>query len=175
MEAEFVGQHGDGKGSIGARTLADALANRGWVWGKTMNVQLKRAYEEPEAGDGKRFLVDRLWPRGRTKDALKIEAWLKDLAPSDDLRRWFHERPSQWIAFRKRYLEELAAPSAELALEQLYAALAPGRRVTLVYSSKNETHNNAVVLKELIEGARKPPTGTGPVRAAGRQRARASR
>ncbi|ABF43493.1 protein of unknown function DUF488 [Candidatus Koribacter versatilis Ellin345] len=140
-----------------------------------MNVQLKRAYDEPSASDGKRFLVDRLWPRGKAKEALHIEAWLKDLAPSDELRKWFHERPAQWLLFRRRYLAELSAPAAEAALEQLYSALAPGRRVTLVYSSKNEAHNNAVVLKELIEGARKPPTGTGPVREAGRQRARAQR
>jgi uncharacterized protein YeaO (DUF488 family) len=135
-----------------------------------MNVQLKRAYEAPSLGDGKRFLVDRLWPRGITKDGLKIEAWLKDLAPSNELRKWFHERPSQWLMFRRRYMEELADPAAEAALEELYAALAPGRKVTLVYSSKDEERNNAVVLKELIEGARKPPTGTGPVREAGGQR-----
>ena len=141
-----------------------------------MNVQLKRAYESPSQGDGKRFLVDRLWPRGVTKNALKIEAWLKDLAPSDELRKWFHERPSQWGVFRRRYLEELNAPEAEAALERLYEALGPGKRVTLVYSAKNVERNNAVVLKELIEGARKPPTGTGPVKeAAGQKRARAQK
>ncbi|HEY3929548.1 MAG TPA: DUF488 family protein [Candidatus Koribacter sp.] len=137
-----------------------------------MNVALKRAYELPSRNDGKRFLVDRLWPRGVKKDALKLEAWLRDLAPSDELRKWYHERPTQWPLFRKRYLEELNTPEATAALEQLYAALSG--RVTLVYSSKNETHNNAVVLKELIEGARKPPTGTGPVRAAAQRRARAA-
>jgi uncharacterized protein YeaO (DUF488 family) len=140
-----------------------------------MNVGLKRAYDPPSRTDGKRFLVDRLWPRGKSKDSLKIDSWLKDLAPSNELRRWFHARPSQWMLFRKRYLEELAVPAAEAALEQLYAALATGKRVTLVYSSKNEAYNNAVVLKELIEGARKPPTGTGPVREAGQRRARAQR
>jgi uncharacterized protein YeaO (DUF488 family) len=139
-----------------------------------MNVSLKRAYDPPSRSDGKRFLVDRLWPRGITKDALHLEAWLRDLAPSDELRKWYHARPTQWLAFRKRYLEELNKPEALAALEQLYAALAPGKRVTLVYSAKNEERNNAVVLKELLEGARKPPTGTGPVREAAQRRARAA-
>jgi uncharacterized protein YeaO (DUF488 family) len=138
-----------------------------------MHVALKRAYDPPSRSDGKRFLVDRLWPRGVKKEALQLAAWLRDLAPSNELRKWFHERPAQWVTFRKRYLEELANPEAMAALEQLYAALAPGKRVTLVYSSKNEDRNNAVVLKELIEGARKPPTGTGPVREAKQGRARA--
>jgi uncharacterized protein YeaO (DUF488 family) len=139
-----------------------------------MNIAVKRAYDPPSKGDGKRFLVDRLWPRGVKKEALQLEAWLRDLAPTNELRTWFHARPAQWLAFRKRYIEELSAPAALKALEQLYDALAPGRKVTLVYSSKNEEHNNAVVLKELIEGARKPPTGTGPVREAGQRRARAA-
>ena len=90
------------------------------------------------------------------------------------MRKWYHERPTQWLVFRKRYLAELASPAAEAALEQLYDALMPGRPVTLVYASKDEQRNNAVVLKELIEGARKPPTGTGPVREAGQRRARAA-
>jgi uncharacterized protein YeaO (DUF488 family) len=139
-----------------------------------MNIAVKRAYDPPSKADGKRFLVDRLWPRGVKKEALQLEAWLRDLAPSNELRTWFHARPAQWLAFRKRYIEELSAPAALKCLEQLYDALAPGRKVTLVYSSKNEEHNNAVVLKELIEGARKPPTGTGPVREAGQRRARAA-
>lgn len=139
-----------------------------------MNIAVKRAYDPPSLSDGKRFLVDRLWPRGVKKEALQIEAWLRDLAPSDELRKWFHARPAQWLAFRKRYIEELSRPAALNALEQLYDAMTPGRKVTLVYSSKNQEHNNAVVLKELIEGARKPPTGTGPVREAGQRRARAA-
>lgn len=140
-----------------------------------MKVSLKRAYDPPSRMDGKRFLVDRLWPRGKTKDALQLEAWLRDLAPSNELRKWYHARPAQWLLFRKRYLDELNAPEATAALEQLYGALTAGSRVTLVYASKNDTHNNAVVLKELIEGARKPPTGTGPIREAGQRRARAQR
>jgi uncharacterized protein YeaO (DUF488 family) len=140
-----------------------------------MRVALKRAYETPSRTDGKRFLVDRLWPRGVKKDELNLAAWLRELAPSNELRKWYHERPKQWLLFRKRYLAELCSPEAMAALEQLYSAMSPGKRVTLVYSSKNETYNNAVVLKELIEGARKPPTGTGPVRAAAQGRARAAR
>ena len=139
-----------------------------------MNVSLKRAYDPPASRDGQRFLVDRLWPRGLRKDQLKLQAWLRDLAPSTALRQWFHARPSQWPVFRKRYLEELSAPEALAALEQLYAALAAGKHVTLVYSAKNAERNNAVVLKELIEGARKPPTGTGPVREASQRRARSA-
>jgi uncharacterized protein YeaO (DUF488 family) len=139
-----------------------------------MTVALKRAYDPPSRNDGKRFLVDRLWPRGLKKDTLQLEAWLRDLAPSDELRKWFHERPAQRLLFRKRYFAELAAPAALVALEQLYAALAKGKRITLVYSSKNEDFNNAVVLKELIDGTRKPPTGTGPIREVAQRRSRAA-
>lgn len=155
-------------------STADAEAHR--VHRSTMiRIALKRAYDPPSRADGQRFLVDRLWPRGKTKESLQLTAWLKDLAPSNELRQWFHERPAQWLAFRKRYFAELAEPAAMAALEQLYAALAPGKRVTLVYASKNDQRNNAVVLKELIEGARKPPTGTGPLRDSGQRRARAAR
>lgn len=139
-----------------------------------MTVALKRAYDPPSRSDGKRFLVDRLWPRGLKKDALELEAWLRDLAPSDELRKWFHERPAQRLLFRKRYFKELAEPAALVALEQLYAAIAEHKRVTLVYSAKNVEFNNAVVLKELIDGSRKPPTGTGPIREVAQRRSRAA-
>ena len=76
------------------------------------DVALKRAYDAASASDGLRVLVDRLWPRGISRDEARIDAWLRDLAPSDELRRWFHARPAQWLAFRKRYLEELHEPSA---------------------------------------------------------------
>ncbi|MGZ4108035.1 MAG: DUF488 domain-containing protein, partial [Tumebacillaceae bacterium] len=104
-----------------------------------MTVALKRAYETPSRSDGKRFLVDRLWPRGVKKDELNLAAWLRELAPSNELRKWYHDRPTQWLLFRKRYLAELCDPKAMAALEQIYGALKPGKRVTLVYSSKNET------------------------------------
>ncbi len=141
-----------------------------------MQIQLKRVYEEPSNDDGARILVDRLWPRGITKDAAKLQAWLRDLAPSDELRKWYHERPTQWPAFRKKYLEELSCPDAIKALEQLHRIADSTYTTTLVFASKNERQNNAVVLKELLEGAKKPPSSTGPAKAAaGEKRARARR
>jgi uncharacterized protein YeaO (DUF488 family) len=132
-----------------------------------MPVALKRAYEKPSPSDGARILVDRLWPRGVSKDKAQLEAWLRDLAPSTELRRWFHARPLQWPVFRKRYLEELGEPEAARALAQLYDLARKRRRLTLVFSSRNLEHNNAVVLKELLEGMRKPPHSSGPEKAAG--------
>jgi uncharacterized protein YeaO (DUF488 family) len=131
-----------------------------------MPVALKRAYEKPSASDGVRVLVDRLWPRGVKKDNARIDAWLRDLAPSTQLRRWFHARPMQWPQFRKRYLEELGEAAAALALSQLYDLAGKRKRLTLVFSSRNLEHNNAVVLKELLDGMRKPPHSSGPERAA---------
>lgn len=141
-----------------------------------MNVKVKRVYEPPSASDGQRVLVDRLWPRGLTKAGVHIAAWLKELAPSNELRHWFHERPQYFEVFRKRYLRELAAPAAAQALEQLYAMVGEAKLVTLVYASKNETHNNAVVLRDLLQGMRKPPSSSGPAKAAAvRNRARMPR
>ena len=139
-----------------------------------MPVTLKRVYKAPAAGDGARVLVDRLWPRGLTKEKARIDAWLRDLAPSDELRRWFHARPTQWPQFRKRYLVELAEPEKARALEELYELAHRRASLTLLFASRNEEHNNATVLKELLEGMRKPPTSSGPVRAAA-VRARQSR
>lgn len=142
-----------------------------------MAVSVKRAYEKPARSDGARVLVDRLWPRGIRKEDAQLTAWLKELAPSNELRLWFHARRSQWLLFRKKYLAELRSPEANATLEKLYELVAKRARVTLVYASKDSEHNNAVVLKQLIEGGRKPPNSTGPVRAAamGRKRARAPR
>jgi uncharacterized protein YeaO (DUF488 family) len=127
----------------------------------TKRIQVKRVYEEPASSDGTRVLVDRLWPRGVSKQRLAIHAWLRDLAPSDVLRRWFHARPEAWTAFRRRYLKELALPEAAGALHELYRLARPRKPLTLLFASKNERHNNAVVLRDLLEGMRKPPTGTG--------------
>ncbi len=91
-----------------------------------------------------------------------MQEWLRDLAPSDELRKWFHTQPEQWAAFRKRYLKELARPEAGKDLQKLYSLAHKKRRLTLLYASKNETRNNAIVLKDLLDGMRKPPTGTGP-------------
>ena len=131
-----------------------------------MDVALKRAYDKPSASDGARVLVDRLWPRGITKQGARLHAWLKDLAPSGALRKWYHARPSMWIHFRKRYLEELREPAAETALAQLYDLVTSREKVTLVFASKNAERNNATVLKELLEGMRKPPHSSGPMPAA---------
>jgi uncharacterized protein YeaO (DUF488 family) len=127
-----------------------------------MPVAVKRIYEKPARVDGTRVLVDRLWPRGVSKGAAALDAWLRDLAPSDELRQWFHARPEGWANFRKRYLKELARPEANSHLQQLYDFANRRKRLTLLFSSKNEEHNNAVVLKDLLDGMRKPPTGTGP-------------
>ena len=126
------------------------------------SVTVKRVYEKPARGDGYRVLVDRLWPRGLSKRQVELDAWLRDLAPSNELRQWFHARPESWLAFRKRYLKELAAPEAAEALGELYRMARRKKNLTLLFASKNELHNNAVVLKDLLDGMRKPPTGTGP-------------
>jgi uncharacterized protein YeaO (DUF488 family) len=131
-----------------------------------MPVTLKRVYEKPSTRDGYRVLVDRLWPRGLSKDAVKVDLWLKEIAPSDELRQWFHERRTQWRAFRERYMEELAEPEKMRALEQLYGLAKTRKALTLLFASKDVEHNNAVVLKELLEGTKKPPRSTGGAAAA---------
>ncbi len=138
-----------------------------------MQIRLKRVYDSPTRTDGARVLVDRLWPRGISKDSAKLTAWLKDLAPSDDLRTWYHARPSLWLTFRKKYLEELRAPEASAALEKLYELTEDNNCVTLLFASRNLDKNNATVLKELLDGNRKPPAASGAVSAAGAKRGRA--
>jgi uncharacterized protein YeaO (DUF488 family) len=123
---------------------------------------VKRVYEEPARTDGTRVLVDRLWPRGLSKARAAVDKWLRDLAPSDALRKWFHARPDGWTIFRKRYLKELARPESAEALGELYRLANQRKRLTLLFASRNEERNNATVLKDLLEGMRKPPTGTGP-------------
>jgi uncharacterized protein YeaO (DUF488 family) len=139
-------------------------------------INLKRAYEKPSAKDGARVLVDRLWPRGIKKSDAQIQAWLRDLAPSDELRRWYHEKnlPEFFLEFRKRYLHELSRPGAASALTDLYSLARDHNTVTLIYASKNPDQNNATVLRDLLNGMRKPPSNSGPARAAasGRNRAR---
>ena len=111
-------------------------------------IRLKRAYEAPDAADGARYLVDRLWPRGVTKDALQIAGWPKDVAPSTELRPWFGHDPAKWDEFRRRYAAELAANP--VAWQPLLAAARAGT-LTLVYSAKDTRHNDAVVLKVFLE------------------------
>jgi len=142
-----------------------------------MTITIKRIYEPASRKDGTRVLIDRLWPRGLTKAQAGIDEWLRDLAPSKELRRWYHSQPEQWTAFRKKYLKELQQPAVQNALQQLYELSRQKRRLTLLFASRNETRNNATVLQELLEGARKPPTGTGPAaaQASGRRSAAARR
>ena len=140
-----------------------------------MAIALKRVYELPSPQDGARVLVDRLWPRGVSKDAAALDAWLKDAAPSDELRKWYHAHPEQFSKFRERYLKELSSDKAQKSLQELYGLRDGNRQLTLLFGSRNLEHNNATVLKELLEGGRKPPKGTGPARAAASsKRARAA-
>jgi uncharacterized protein YeaO (DUF488 family) len=136
-----------------------------------MAVVVKRIYDKVSTSDGARVLVDRLWPRGISKKEAALDAWLKELAPSDELRRWSHAHREAWGMFRKRYLRELTRPEAEQQLQELYQFARGRKRLTLLYAFKDEEHNNAVVLKDLIDGMKKPPTGTGPA-AAGASRLR---
>ena len=119
-----------------------------------MKVAIKRVYEEAKEGDGTRILVDRLWPRGLTKARSAVDEWLRELAPSDELRRWFHARPDQWQAFRRKYLQELSQAEAEDALRRLYHLAHRRKRLTLLFASRNESQNNALVLKELLDGTK---------------------
>ncbi|MGH6919972.1 MAG: DUF488 domain-containing protein, partial [Geminicoccaceae bacterium] len=105
-----------------------------------MSIDLKRAYDRPAGSDGHRILVDRIWPRGITKADLRIDAWLKDLAPSDDLRKWFGHDPNKWDEFKKRYARELEQRPD--ALEELVETAKAGH-VTLVFGAKDTEHNNA--------------------------------
>ena len=139
-----------------------------------MLIATKRVYEPAARADGSRVLVDRLWPRGVSKERAALDEWLRDLAPSDELRRWYHARPQLWDAFRKKYLKELTQPAAAEALSRLYQLAYGRKRLTLLFASKNETQNNATVLKELLDGARKPPTGTGPAAAHAASRRKAA-
>jgi uncharacterized protein YeaO (DUF488 family) len=139
-----------------------------------MPVAVKRVYEAASSRDGVRVLVDRLWPRGLTKEAAKIKVWLRDVAPSNELRKWYHANPGAWSFFRRRYLKELAAPKASAAVEKLYGLATGARKLTLLYASRNEERNNATVLKELFEGTRKPPSSVGRG-ALGRGRVRKTR
>jgi len=139
-----------------------------------MTVAIKRVYDLPSPHDGARVLVDRLWPRGLSKEAAALDAWLKDLAPSDQLRKWFHAHRQQWNKFREKYLKELSSDKAGEALQKLYEIQKQHRQLTLLYASTDQERNNAVVLKQVVEGGRKPPTGTGPIRAASVKRARAA-
>jgi len=112
-----------------------------------VDVRIKRAYDPPEAGDGYRVLIDRVWPRGVKREDLRLDEWARDLAPSAELRRWFGHDPARFDAFRERYREELRSHADELA--KLRRRAREGR-VTIVYGARDREHNNAVVLAELL-------------------------
>lgn len=116
-----------------------------------MTLKIKRVYEKAEKSDGKRILVDRLWPRGIKKDT--IDLWLKDVAPSDALRNWFHHEEPKWAAFEKKYAKELS--QNEEAVAELRAAVR-GETATLLYGAKDEEHNQAVVLAAYLKSHKVP-------------------
>jgi uncharacterized protein YeaO (DUF488 family) len=111
------------------------------------NIRIKRVYQEPHKNDGTRILVDRLWPRGLTKVDAQVDLWLKDIAPSNDLRKWFAHDPAKWAEFQIRYGNELKEKKEQIALLKQEAVKGP---ITLLYAAKDEEHNQAVVLQKLL-------------------------
>jgi uncharacterized protein YeaO (DUF488 family) len=117
-----------------------------------MSVRLKRAYEQPASSDGYRVLVDRLWPRGVSREEARLDEWAKELAPSATLRRWFAHDPARFAEFRRRYTAELAAQEEKLG--ELRRRARNGT-LTLVYGARDEEHNDAVVLAEILRAGRR--------------------
>lgn len=115
-----------------------------------MNIEIKRVYEQPREDDGTRILVDRLWPRGLTKEKASVDIWLKEIAPSTELRKWFGHDPEKWKSFRGRYETELLHHQD---LIELLANKARQGTITLVYGARDEKHNEALVLKQFLERA----------------------
>ena len=116
---------------------------------KKLQINLKRAYEDKSKQDGYRVLVDRLWPRGRSKETLALDQWVRELAPSDKLRKWFDHDTERWEEFRQRYGDELKDEEKQAQMRQLLAE-ANGRTITLVYGAKDTEHNQAVVLRDVL-------------------------
>jgi uncharacterized protein YeaO (DUF488 family) len=117
-----------------------------------VDVRLKRAYEPPAASDGYRVLIDRLWPRGVTREDARLDEWARELAPSAELRKWFAHDPARFAAFRRRYTEELGAQQAKL--RELRRRARAGT-LTLVYGARDVEHNDAVVLSEILRRGRR--------------------
>lgn len=115
---------------------------------KCFDVKMKRVYEPASPDDGRRILIDKLWPRGIRKEDAKVDAWLKDIAPTEELRKWFSHDPAKWQEFRRRYRRELETKTGEK--ERLKTEAIKGT-LTLLFAAKDVEHNNAVVLKEVIE------------------------
>jgi uncharacterized protein YeaO (DUF488 family) len=118
-----------------------------------MDVRLKRAYEPAAASDGGRILVDRIWPRGVTREQAQLSEWARELAPSTELRRWFAHDPARYEEFRRRYIGELGAQEEKLRELRRRARAGP---LTLVYAARDEAHNDAVVLAEILRRGRRP-------------------
>ena len=112
-----------------------------------MKINIKRVYEKPSKEDGMRILVDRLWPRGLTKQKAAIDLWLKEIAPTTELRKWFAHDPKKWIEFRKKYLQELKENKEQISIIKEHLKK---ETVTLVYAARDEEHNEAQVLEELL-------------------------
>lgn len=140
-----------------------------------MAVLLKRARQAASAEDGARVLVDRRRPRGISEEALALRAWLKALAPGEDLQRWFKLHPRQWMVFRRRYFDELRNEEAMKALDELHSIAAHANRVTLLTSADQPERSHAAILRDLLQGAKKPPSTTGPATAASPGGVRAAR
>ena len=117
---------------------------------KEINIHCKRAYEKPTSSDGYRLLIDRIWPRGVSKEDLKIDEWNKELAPSDDLRKWFDHDPKKWAAFYQKYHHELQK-NMQKETQHALRKKAKTSGLTLVYGAKDEAHNNAVALKMYLQ------------------------
>src|SRR5208282_1538263 len=116
-----------------------------------MLVVVKRIYEKPSITDGKRILIDRLWPRGVKRSTANVDLWLKDVAPSDDLRQWFHAHPDKWEDFKKKYKKEL---DGNKALQELIHIITT-QDVTLLYAASDDKHNNAIALSQFLDGKAK--------------------
>lgn len=113
-----------------------------------MSIKLKRVYEKPDKADGIRILVDRLWPRGLTKQKAALDLWLKQIAPSTELRKWFGHDPKKWTEFRRRYRAELKSHPDEL---KMIKSKGKEGTVTLLYGARDQEHNEAIVLQQLLD------------------------
>ncbi len=114
-----------------------------------MGITVKRVYDSPSRSDGMRILVDRVWPRGMSKEKAQIDEWLREIAPSDALRKWFGHKPERWADFQRKYQEELGEPS-KAGLVQRLRGLSRRRKVTLLYGARDSEHNQAVALSKLL-------------------------
>jgi len=131
-----------------------------------MSIRIKRIYEPASKSDGMRILIDRIWPRGMTKDDARVDLWLKDVAPTTALRRWFDHRPERWADFSRRYVAELAENEA---VDELREALKTRKPITLLYAARDEEHNHALVLARYLTRKRARES-TGSRRSSSRSR-----